>query len=86
METRRRRLRPGRGNYSIWLDGEWTLEDLYIFPHTFEQVYFFFQSLSFSPSESLENERVDEERVEHAFAAFPWHGGYSAVNFYNALK
>jgi hypothetical protein len=30
--------------------------------------------------------RADEERVARAFQAFPWQGGYSAVNFYNQLK
>jgi hypothetical protein len=27
-----------------------------------------------------------EERVDRAFEAFPWRGGYSAVNFYNQLR
>ncbi len=68
------------GVYSIRLDGRWTLEDLYRFPRTYEQAYFALDALI--PSES----DIDFERVERAFEAFPWQGGYSAVNFYNQLK
>jgi hypothetical protein len=56
------------------------LEDLYVFPRTFEQVYFVLYSLSPDIVD------IDLERVEHAFAAFPWQGGYSAVGFYDSLK
>lgn len=68
------------GNYQIRMDGRWTLDDLYRFPRTYEQVYFALDALV--PSET----HADEERVARAFQAFPWQGGYSAVNFYNQLK
>jgi hypothetical protein len=69
-----------QGTYPIHMDGRWTLEDLYKFPRTYEQAYFALDALT--PSES----QVDFDRVERAFRAFPWQGGYSAVNFYNQLK
>lgn len=69
-----------QGAYPIHMDGRWTLEDLYKFPRTYEQAYFALDALI--PSES----QVDRERVDRAFKAFPWQGGYSAVNFYNQLK
>ena len=51
-----------------------------MFPRTYEQVYFLAQAL-------LPGHESDESgRINHAFAAFPWRGGYSAVNFYNQLK
>ncbi|TKV80092.1 hypothetical protein FDV58_17730 [Bradyrhizobium elkanii] len=68
------------GVYSIQLDGRWSLEDLYRFPRTYEQAYFALEALVPSDSD------IDYERVERAFSAFPWQGGYSAVNFYNQLK
>jgi hypothetical protein len=69
-----------QGTYPIQMDGRWTLEDLYKFPRTYEQAYFALDALI--PSES----QVDIDRVDRAFKAFPWQGGYSAVNFYNQLK
>ncbi|MGC2775391.1 MAG: hypothetical protein WA418_07090 [Bradyrhizobium sp.] len=69
-----------QGTYPIHMDGRWTLEDLYKFPRTYEQAYFALDALI--PSES----QVDFDRVDRAFRAFPWQGGYSAVNFYNQLK
>lgn len=66
--------------YTIHIEGDWSLEDLYVFPRTFEQVYFLVYSLM--------PDRDEEalERIRHAYRAFPWRGGYSAVNFYNQLK
>lgn len=66
--------------YTIHIDGEWTLEDLYVFPRTFEQVYFLVYS--FMP----DHDDQALERIHHAYRAFPWQGGYSAVNFYNQLR
>lgn len=68
------------GNIKILMDKNWDLEDLYKFPRNFEQVYFAYFSLTPSTDESI------NERVKQAFAAYPWKGGYSAVNFYNQLK
>lgn len=68
------------GRYSINIDGDWELSDLYIFPRTFEQSYYLFYSLL--PG----HDEVDAERIEHAYSTFPWQGGYSAANFYNQLR
>lgn len=67
-------------SYFIYIDGRWSLEDLYRFPHTYEQVYFALEAIV--PAEDEDT----EERLTRAFGAFPWRGGYSAVSFYNALK
>ena len=66
--------------YKINIDERWTLEDLYVFSRTYEQVYF----LTYSLFPELPDTAVD--RVARAYQAFPWKGGYSAVNFYNQLK
>jgi hypothetical protein len=71
---------PPYGTYTIEIEGEWSLEDLYVFPRTFEQVYFLIYSLLPTHYD------LDVERIEQAYRAFPWRGGYSAVNFYNQLK
>lgn len=75
-------LRPvvPRETYTIHLDGRWSLEDLYKFPRTYEQVYFFIRAVEFP------DDRYRGEEVDHIFRAFPWFGGYSAVGFYNNLK
>jgi hypothetical protein len=69
-----------RETYTIHLDGIWVIDDLYVFPRALEQVYFLLLSLRSGHGE------VDAERIAHAYAAFPWQGGYSAVSFYNQLK
>ena len=66
--------------YTIRIDGTWTLEDLHVFPHKFEQVYYFIHSLD------MQLDEYDQERVDLAYKSMPWFGGYSAVNFYNQLK
>lgn len=75
-----RRPRESRESYTITLDGDWSLEDLYKFPRAYEQVYFLINALEF-PGDYYSGEEVD-----HIFRAFPWFGGYSAVGFYNTLK
>ncbi len=65
--------------YSIKLDGDWSLKDFYEFPHTFAQVYAFHYAFR------SDAEVRDHDRLAHAFASYPWRGGYSAVNFYNVL-
>ena len=68
------------GDYPIFIDKRWSLEDLYKFPRAYEQVYFAYEAILPAPDEQT------NERIERAFRAFPWRGGYSAVNFYNQLK
>lgn len=59
---------------------DWTLEDLYVFPRTFEQCYTFIYCLdSDLPAR-------DKEAIDNAFAKYPWAGGYSHVNFYQILR
>src|SRR2546422_9381564 len=65
--------------YTIHIEGKWSLEDLYVFLCAFEQVYFLVHSLM------PEHDDAAPERIRHAYHAYPWQGGYSAVNFYNAL-
>jgi len=66
--------------YTIHIDGSWSLEDLYVFPRNYEQVYFALEAV-LPASDSAAN-----DRIVRAFSSFPWQGGYSAVNFYNQLK
>lgn len=66
--------------YRILMDERWSLDDLYVFPRAYEQVYFALEAITPSANSS------DEERILRAFRAFPWRGGYSAINFYNQLK
>ena len=68
------------GKHKIAIDGEWYLDDLYVFPRTYEQVYFLLYSLLPHDDGHI------NERIQRAYSAFPWQGGYSAVNFYNQLK
>lgn len=66
--------------YRIPIDGRWSLEDLYVFPRAYEQVYFAFEAVAPMQSDAA------EQRIRRAFAAYPWQGGYSAVSFNNQLK
>lgn len=60
--------------------GEWSLQDLYIFPHAYEQCYSFVYCLDTAlPSR-------DRERIDYAFESYPWRGGYSYVNIYQVLE
>jgi hypothetical protein len=59
--------------------GEWTLKDLYEFPHAFEQCYAFVYCLD------TELEERDREALDYAFWKYPWKGGYSYVNVYGVL-
>lgn len=68
------------GEYAIFIDKRWSLEDLYKFPRAYEQVYFAFEAVLPAPDEKT------NDRIEAAFRSFPWRGGYSAVSFYNQLK
>jgi hypothetical protein len=69
-----------RDRYLVHIEGRWSLEDLYVFPRAYEQVYFAVYSML--PG----HDEIALERIHNAYRAFPWQGGYSAVNFYNQLK
>ena len=64
------------------MDGEWSLEDLYLFPHTYIHIYSFLYSF-LRPIEDFDDE---DDRLVITYSTHPWRGGYSAVNFYNNLK
>jgi hypothetical protein len=66
--------------YKVHIDGKWSLEDLYRFPRAYEQVYFAVEAML--PQQDI----ASELRLIRTFNAFPWEGGYSAVNFYNSLR
>ncbi|MFZ0961109.1 MAG: hypothetical protein WAO35_09400 [Terriglobia bacterium] len=51
-----------------------------MFARTYEQVYF----LEYSLLPNLPGETV--ERLPYAYRAFPWRGGFSALDFYQQLK
>ncbi len=68
--------------YKIVMDGEWSLEDLYLFPHTYIHIYSFLYSF-LRPIEDFDDE---DDRLVITYSTHPWRGGYSAVNFYNNLK
>jgi hypothetical protein len=70
--------------YRISIDGDWTLEDWYVFPRTLSQVYAFLYSMT-AVSESKE-EPDEDDHLYITYTAHPWRGGYSAVNFYNYLQ
>src|SRR4051812_45820153 len=66
--------------YQIPIGGNWTLEDLYVFPRAYEQCYFMYLSLhQGAPG-------LRDDSATYAYEVFPWQGGYSAVDFYNRLK
>ena len=64
------------------MDGEWSLEDLYVLPRTYIQVYSFLYSFV-RPVDDFDD--IDDHLVI-TYSAHPWKGGYSAVNFYNSLQ
>lgn len=73
-------FRDGQESYRLLLGGNWELEDLYELPHAFDQCYAFIYCLD------SELDTHNQERVDSAFTAYPWRGGYSYVNIYSVLK
>lgn len=67
-------------SYKVNIDGQWRINDLYIFSRNYEQVYYALFSLYEHDNDEIESS------IKGAYAGFPWQGGYSAVNFYNQLK
>ncbi len=69
-----------RQTYRVLLDEDWDLDDLYEFPHAFNQCYAFIYCLD------SELDIYDKERIDQAFSVYPWRGGYSYVNIYFVLQ
>lgn len=66
--------------YRVFLSSDWTLNDLYEFPHAYAQNYAFIYCLD------SELEPRDVERIGLALEQYPWRGGYSYVNIYAVLQ
>ncbi len=73
-------FRDDQESYRLLLGGNWQLEDLYELPHAFDQCYAFIYCLD------SELDIRDRERIDGAFAAYPWKGGYSYVNIYTVMR
>ncbi|MFS8375943.1 hypothetical protein JH314_00325 [Xanthomonas campestris] len=65
--------------YKVIMNRRWDLEDLYVFPNKFKQVY----SLLYFYGEEAPADRAS---VQYALLNYPWRGGYSVVNFYNLMS
>jgi len=74
-------VKPSPKPYRIVLPvaGDWTLHDLYVYPHAYEQCYAFIYCLD------TELPARDKEAIDYAFLKYPWKGGYSYVNIYSVL-
>lgn len=75
-------IKPAPKAYRIVLpeSADWTLHDLYIYPHAYEQCYAFIYCLD------TELPARDQEAIDYAFSNYPWRGGYSYVNIYSVLQ
>ncbi len=65
------------GSHKIQIEGRWEIRDLYLFPHRYAEIYSFLYALATEDSQ--------ENLFDQTFQKYPWQGGYSAVNFYDAL-
>lgn len=72
---------PEVNNHRLEMDGEWGLLELSGFGRQYLQVYSMLYALRFG----ADVEGADDRTV-HAFRAFPWIGGWSAVDFYENLR
>jgi hypothetical protein len=64
--------------YKIQIDGEWSLKDLSEMPTTYSKAYSFLYFLQHA-------KQFTEKSLKDLFKTYPWLGGYSSINFYNAL-
>lgn len=69
--------------HRISLDGEWGLLEFSGFGRQYLQTYAAIYALANLPAE---DEIPADERVEYAFRAFPWKGGWSSVDFFSTLR
>jgi hypothetical protein len=64
--------------YKIRIDGEWSLRDLSEMPTRYARAYSFLYFLQNA-------KQFNERSLKEFFKSYPWRGGYSSINFYNAL-
>lgn len=76
--------RSRHGTQRLALDGEWTLFEFSQFARTYSQAYTVFYTLDLTVGTDSADEEI--EHIRHLNNAFPWRGGYSAVNFYESLR
>ena len=72
---------PVAGRHRLEMGGEWGLLELSGFGRQYVQVYSFLYALE----SATDNEELNEATAR-AFRAFPWAGGWSAVDFYDKLR
>lgn len=72
------------GSQRIEVEADWSLRELLTVCTTYEQLYSVLYPLQPELQESLRGEGI--ARLEYLYRAFPWRGGYSAVNFYNSQR
>jgi hypothetical protein len=68
-----------KGDYTVFMDERWSMEDLYQFPKAFEQAYYFTHFFGSSSAGDLSS-------LQSALEQYPFEGGYSVVNFYKLMK
>ncbi len=66
---------PVLGSYRIELSGNWTLENLYNFSHTYSQLYMFQYSLRFQGWMMPQDEPGFGEWITGPYTVNPWVGG-----------
>lgn len=69
-------------SYRIEMDGDWNLEDLYVLPRTYIDLYSFLYSFTIA----VDQYDDQDNRLVITYSAHPWVGGYSSLNFYSNLK
>ena len=69
------------GRHRLNMDGKWDLLELSSFGRQYVQVYSILYALHFGADKD-----DPDDRTHHAFRAFPWRGGWSAVGFYESLR
>lgn len=77
---------PGVGTYRLHMDGDWGLFELSQFRRQYVQLYSFLYVLTYAPDPAQESPSPHDYTVSYAFRAFPWRGGWSAVDFFGSLS
>lgn len=67
------------GSYSLWVDGDWEFLELAESVRQYVHVYSFIHALG------MIDDAVRRERLQWAFRAHPWRGGWDSVNFFKSL-